>query len=279
MEAHESKYGEKCSTNAPAQCPSSKEFQEHCLSTKGFHAEELCVLAEYAGRVAHDFNNTIQVLLSGVQFVLEDDQSTFSYESHLILNKVIEKLKAEGNRVRHILDFSGGKRKCVKRKASLVNLCSLIEQALEQFKCELGKRAWDPKGQIIFETRLCKNCMVNAGAEEIRNMMMCLLTNSAESMPDGGKISVSAHTMNNSAVLEVTDEGCGVDPKDLIRIFQPYWTTKNDKERGIGLSTVYGLAKALDGAILVDSQIDKGTRISVQLPLSATNKKSIEPKK
>lgn len=261
------------SSREPDDCQSLEQTDEQSFSIKGFQSDDLCMVADYAGRVAHDFNNTIQVLLSGVQFVLEDDQSTFSYESHLILNKVVDKLRKEGERVRHMLDFSGRKRTCVKRKASHVNLCSLIEEVLEHFKCEFEKRMSDRKGQIILETQLCKNCMVSAETEEIRSMMMCLLTNAGESMPDGGKISVSAQTRNDSVVIEVADEGCGVDAKDLIRMFQPYWTTKNDKERGIGLSTVYGLVKALDGTVIANSQIGKGTKISIDLPLSYPKKR------
>ena len=278
LSSHEMDEDVSVSSEEPDDGQSLEQTGENSLSMKGFQSDDLHTLADYAGRVAHDFNNTIQVLLSGVQFVLEDDQSIFSYESHLILNKVVDKLKTEGDRVRHMLDFSGRKRKCFKRKASQVNLCLLIEEVLEHFKCEFEKSVADRKSQIIFETQFCKNCMVSAETEEIRSMMMCLLTNAGESMPNGGKISVCVQTGKDSVILEVADEGCGVDPKDLTRMFQPYWTTKNDKQRGIGLSTVYCLVKALDGTVTANSQIGKGTRISIYLPLSSHNKIAENPR-
>ena len=261
--------------DSPVQTLFENEFTENLSFKNSSQWEELCMVAEYAGKVAHDFNNTIQVLLSGVQFVLEDQQCTFSYESNLILAKVIEKLKAEGDRVRHILDFSGGKGKCVKRKAPPVNLCSLIEEVVERFRNEFEEIGCETTRELVINTRLCSNCTVNARAEDIGQIITCLLTNARESMPDGGQTTISSKIINESVIVEISDEGCGIDPENLTRIFEPYWTTKKDRQRGTGLSTVYGLVRSLDGRVFANSQLGQGARISIELPLSSSNRKGM----
>lgn len=265
----------KKDNDIPAQIPLSKEFPENPPFKNSFQWEELCMVAEYAGKVAHDFNNTIQVLLSGIQFVMEDDQSAFSYESNLILNKVVEKLKAEGDRVRHILDFSGGRGKCVTRKVPPVNLSSLIEEVVESLENGFEKSGYEANRQLAIKTHLCKNCTVNARAENIREIMTCLLTNARESMPDGGQTTVSSKIINESVIVEVSDEGCGIDPNNLTKIFEPYWTTKKGRERGAGLSTVFGLVRSMGGRVFADSQLGQGARVSFELPLSSTNNKGL----
>lgn len=113
---------------------------------------------------------------------------------------------------------------------------------------------------------------------QIRQVVMNLVVNAAESMPGGGPLWIRARRSRNgeALVLEVEDRGSGVAPEAMPRIFDPFFTTKADgaasggtaQGTGLGLTVVYGIVTAHGGTIDFDSPPGQGTRVTVRLPLS-----------
>ena len=234
--------------------------------------ENLECVAEYAGRMAHDFNNTLQILLSGVQFVLDDEQSNFSYESRIILNKVVEKLRSQSDRLGHIRDFSGVRPKFAKTSTDRVDLSEVTAQTLEKFSIQITRAGRCQDTFVDLERKLCPICQVQAAVGSMETIILNLLNNAYESMPEGGVITVTTMVTRDCGLLEICDRGCGIDERDMVRIFEPYWTTKKNKNRGLGLSEVYGLVKALNGSVFTKSKLGQGTTMMIALPLaSSTN--------
>ena len=229
--------------------------------------DQLYWVADYAGRVAHDFNNTLQILLSGVQFVMDDDQSSLSDESRIILNKVVTKLRGASDRIKIIRDFAGDKSKCPKQDVHAADLSLITRQVIELYQ-ELPENPESNKQfDIDFETRLCPTCNVNANAEDLRVIVNNLITNACESISGNGTVGVTTSLSDKFGTLTVHDDGCGIEKDNMIRIFEPFWTTKKGKRHGTGLSTVYGLLRVCGGTILVTSESGKGTEISISIPL------------
>ena len=110
---------------------------------------------------------------------------------------------------------------------------------------------------------------------EFETALVNLVINARDAMPDGGTITVSAHneTLSEEAnageyvAISVEDTGTGIAPDVLGKIFDPFFTTKPiGKGTGLGLSQVHGFAHQAGGTVRVDSELGKGTRITMLLP-------------
>jgi signal transduction histidine kinase len=85
---------------------------------------------------------------------------------------------------------------------------------------------------------------------------------------DGGHIDVGVHLAHDRRVaVSIADDGVGIPQENLGRIFEPFFTTKEGSGTGLGLSITYGIVQKLGGEITVESEVGKGTRFTVLLPL------------
>lgn len=124
-----------------------------------------------------------------------------------------------------------------------------------------------------------------ADAGQVEQVLFHLIVNARDAMPDGGEITLSVSrevvtsprnhrfgiiTPGEWVVLSVTDGGCGMDDQVLARLFEPFFTTKAPGQgSGLGLATVYGIARQLDGQVMVESRPGRGTTISLWAPAVA----------
>jgi CheY-like chemotaxis protein len=145
---------------------------------------------------------------------------------------------------------------------------------------------------IEIERNVQQNCgLVMADPTQIHQIAMNLITNAYHAVEGvGGKILVQLQEIDFAdgdkldatpkkgryAMLSVSDTGCGIDPKAISKIFEPYFTTKpQGKGTGLGLSVVYGIVKEHKGDIRVNSTVDEGTTFNVYLPLMEKATKTI----
>ena len=105
----------------------------------------------------------------------------------------------------------------------------------------------------------------------MKQVFLNLILNSIEAMPNGGTLTVSTNLFSSgdkeSVIICVRDSGCGIPEKDIPHIFEPFYSTK-EKGTGLGLSISYSIIKEHQGEIKVESEIGKGTRFEIELPLS-----------
>lgn len=123
--------------------------------------------------------------------------------------------------------------------------------------------------------------MVRIAPAQVQQIILNLILNARDAIPDGGRITLS--TRNRSASLrgetqarfvelEVHDNGCGMDRETCSRVFEPFFTTKKPgKGTGLGLTTVYGIVKKKGGTIDIESYPGNGTRVRVALPAIDTS--------
>ena len=108
-------------------------------------------------------------------------------------------------------------------------------------------------------------------AQKIKQVLMNLILNARQAMPDGGTLSVRTRWQaeQKRVILSVRDTGTGIEAKNLERIFDPFFTTKGDAQgTGLGLSISYGIVKQHGGEIVVDSTPGKGATFTVRFPLA-----------
>ncbi|HBL54153.1 MAG TPA: two-component system sensor histidine kinase AtoS, partial [Syntrophaceae bacterium] len=106
--------------------------------------------------------------------------------------------------------------------------------------------------------------------EQIRQIIQNMMLNAVQSMPGKGNLSLEIQTVNledkkDYTAIKVTDDGCGIEEKNLKNVFEPFYTTK-EKGTGLGLAIVSRIVDGYGGRIKIESRIDGGTVITVWLP-------------
>jgi signal transduction histidine kinase len=133
------------------------------------------------------------------------------------------------------------------------------------------------KSSIEISTTLAKNPPLCLGDPcQIQEMLINLVDNACNAMPDGGKLTVVTKETEAGLSIRVSDTGSGISGENLARIFSPFFTTrKGSGGVGLGLYVSKHIAEKFGGSIAVDSRIDKGTVFTVNLPNGS--KKMVKP--
>jgi len=228
-------------------------------------------IGNLAGGIAHDFNNILFPITGITELLLDDFQP-----GSAVYQKLEEILKAgqrAGGLVNQILSFS---RQSEKKKVP-VSLQLVLKEVIK-----LG-RSTIPANIEIYSDLQWDCSPVLADPTQMHQIAMNLITNAYHAVEEtNGNIAVTLQEIdvtpdaliNNKlkpgcyAVLNISDSGSGIDPANMERIFDPYFTTKKKgKGTGLGLAVVYGIVTELGGEIKVDSSPEQGTTFSVFLPL------------
>jgi PAS domain S-box-containing protein len=233
-------------------------------------SQKLESLGTLAGGVAHDFNNLLTVINGYSNIVMrglgEEDPARPKIEQIRKAGKQAAELTQQ------LLAFS--RRQITQPRP--VDLNTLLEESGEMFRSLLGENI----ELIIVPGHPLGMVMADPG--QMHRVLMNLLVNARDAMPNGGKVSIRTHTINVTAesrqenpdvtpgptvVLVVSDTGTGMDEQTRGRLFEPFFTTKEPgKGTGLGLSTVYGIVRQSGGWIAVRSAKGSGTSFSIHLP-------------
>ncbi|MHC4715654.1 MAG: PAS domain-containing hybrid sensor histidine kinase/response regulator, partial [Planctomycetota bacterium] len=237
--------------------------------------QKLESLGVLAGGIAHDFNNLLVAILGNADLAL-GDLSDVSPARASVLE--IKKASMRAADLAHqMLAYSGRGRFVV----TAVNLNELVEEMGGLLKVSISKK-------ITLNYTLAGDLPpVEADAAQIRQVVMNLITNASEAIGDEpGIISIRTGVTDADrdylaeaqlgqslpagryVYLQVTDTGCGIDPQNLPKLFEPFYTTKFTG-RGLGLAAVLGIVRGHHGAIKVESQVGEGTSFRLLLSRAA----------
>lgn len=236
-----------------------------------FQTEKLRSLGELAGGVAHDFNNVLAAILGRVQLLRTamraPDAGSRLHNSQIDLAKnldIIEKAALDGTEtIRRIQEFSRARTEG--KHSTPVDLNSIVDDALEFTKVR-WKNMFESQGKQIHVMTMLGNLeKVSGSASELREVMINLINNAADAMPDGGTIRISTFMHRGLVMLKVEDTGTGI-PKEIIgKIFDPFFTTKDISSSGLGLSVSYGIITRHKGTIKVESLAGGGACFTISL--------------
>lgn len=228
-------------------------------------SERLKALGEMAGGVAHNFNNLLQMIMGSGEAALKKLKNGKIRESQEAVQNIVSSAAIGADMVRRIRDFTVQKTEG-DRRTRVFDMGELIAEA-----AQLTRPLWKnvPGGPVY-----CLNCVrglgcyVDANPSEIYEVLVNLIKNGLEAMPDGGALTLSSAVSDGQVRLSVKDQGRGISADQLQRIFEPFYTTKGTLSSGLGLSSSYGIIKKHGGDFQVDSKPGIGSTFTVLLPLA-----------
>jgi two-component system, NtrC family, sensor kinase len=150
-----------------------------------------------------------------------------------------------------------------------ISICSVIDETLKLVGNQMLVSNVEAEKHIP-ENFPC----VHGDYKSLQQVFLNLFINAIHAMPEGGKLSVRGFLSDDDRNLrvEVADSGVGIDPEDIPRIFDPFYTTKDvGKGTGLGLSVTYGILQKHGGGIEVQSEKGRGTTFTIILPAESSN--------
>jgi len=235
-----------------------KQFEEALIRT-----ERLTAVGEMASGVAHNFNNLLQMVMGAGQAALAKLKSGKVGQCGDAIATILNSCERGADIVRRIKEFTDVGAEEVEQARSF-DLAELVQEAVE-----LTKPFWkDLPTFKKYKINLinAKQCFVKGKPSEIYEVLVNLIKNALEAMPQGGCLTISTRSEKGKIHLTVSDTGQGIPEGDLQRIFEPFFTTKGLKSSGLGLSSSYGIVKKHGGEIHVESALGTGARFTVILP-------------
>ncbi len=246
--------------------PESPPPQSQGLATQSLETQSFEILGRVVGGVAHDFNN----LLTGILLYCD------------LLNRDLDSASPLRGYVQEIRKACGHSSGLIQQILSIAQRDPVDARPHSWSDVISGMRSFLLRmlGEQIelitdFDSQASR---VRLSLSSMRQIVLNLLLNARDAMPDGGRITVTARNcrgcagmpaelMDDCIELAVTDEGCGMDATTRAHLFQPFFTTKAEgRGTGLGMATVERIVTEANGSLQVRSEPKQGTRISVRLP-------------
>ncbi len=240
------------------------------LQSKLIQAQKMESVGRLAGGVAHDFNNMLSIIIGNSEIVLEDIEPN----TPLIQNitEIQKAAQRSSDLTRQLLAFA--RKQTISPR--ILDLNVTIEGMLKMLKRLIGEDidlSWQP-GNGLWRTRI--------DPSQVDQILANLCVNSRDAIQNVGKITIETDNIHledsyllqnpdfkpgDYVVLQVSDNGCGMDKETVANLFEPFFTTKDVGEgTGLGMATVYGIVRQNDGFINVYSEIGSGTTFKIYLP-------------
>ncbi len=227
-------------------------------------SQRLSAIGEMASAVAHDFNNSLQVIFSNLDIVLLDKNLPGQIRDYL--ETVKTSASDASARVQLLQRFSGKKQSS--SGYTKIALNKIVEDVIVQAR-PLWKDKQEEKGKEINVVRKFEDILPVLGNDgELRSVIYNLFKNSIEAMPGGGTIEFKTGMIEENVYVEISDTGIGMDEETKTRVFQPFFTTKGfEIGRGLGLSGSYSIIQEHKGELtILNSAPGRGTSFRISLP-------------
>jgi len=222
--------------------------------------EKMSALGELASGVAHDFNNTLAGILGRAQLLLETKDAERLEKG---LNIIIKSARDGAKTVKRIQDFARQRRD---HDFQTVEVRQLLLDAGEITRPRWKNRAEAANINIQLEIRCDHDVRVMGDESELREVLVNLVFNAVDAMPEGGTLTLSANAEGETVDLWCRDTGTGMTEDTRLRIFDPFFTTKDQLGMGLGLAVSYGIIRRHEGNVMVESDIGSGTTFRISLP-------------
>ena len=267
-ETLEQKVGERTRDLASANDRLTAEIAEReRAEARLIQAQKMEAIGQLTGGIAHDFNNLLSVVVGSLDLVLRrcDDESVLR-----LARNALKAAERGANLTGQLLAFSRRQR---------LSPVALDSNTVITGMQEMVARTLGPHVQIEVDLE-CDLWRALADPTQLEVMLLNLAINSRDAMPGGGRITIRTRNVaevpaalatdlepGEYVCITVHDNGPGMAPDVLAHAFEPFFTTKSHgKGTGLGLAQLYGFAKQSGGGARIESELGKGTSVSIYLP-------------
>jgi signal transduction histidine kinase len=228
--------------------------EQQRVEAKLQRVQRMEALGQLAASVAHDFNNLLSVISTSAYLLRE-------HKDGKALDDIEQAAQRAAALTRELVTFGRG----APRPVGVIDLAAIVRSSQGMLARLCGSK-------ISLDVKLpAEPVTVQGSAAQLEQILINLVVNAIAAMPSGGRLVVEVQATARQALLSVADTGVGIDPTLLERIFEPYFTTKPSGEgTGLGLATVYGNVRSLDGEIGVESLVGRGTTFTATFPRTAS---------
>jgi PAS domain S-box-containing protein len=226
--------------------------------------------SEFVSMVSHEIRSPLNSVMAQMKIVLDGLAGELTPKQQEILHRASAKVKSLVSLSSELLDLSRIESGLISQEREQFNLSDILEDQVAFH----GPAAQAKKIFLALEP-LPKLTPVFANRRNMEEVFSNLITNAINYTPEGGRVVVSAAMEGAYLKVSVADNGIGMAPEDLGRIFQRFYRVKNDKTRyiigtGLGLAIVKGIVEAHNGFIRVESAPDRGSTFNVYIPSPGT---------
>ena len=242
-------------------------------------AQKMEAVGQLTGGVAHDFNNILQVIMGSLEIITitlkRGAVDGGNHEARALADRVTATAQRAARSAQRLIErlLAFSRRRPL--APATIDVHALIGEMKELIDRALGE-------SIVFDTLLAADrTLVYADRSQLESVLLNLVVNARDAMPEGGRLVVETTNIDYRAncpadftpgeyvLLNVADTGCGIAREHLHRVYEPFYTTKEAGHgSGLGLSMVYGFVKQSGGHIRIESEVGRGTSVSIYLPES-----------
>ena len=244
--------------------------EKELLEKRLFEAEHLSKVGQLAAGIAHEIRNPLNYISLAIDHLKSEFLSS-SPEKGGELGAIADNIKEEVRKANYmVLNFMNYGRP-LKLRLQRITYPELIDKAMSLMRDRLREQHIEVVREIPEDLPT-----MQVDPELMRNCLCNFITNGAQAMPEGGRITLGAQLDREAGVFLLTfsDQGVGIEPQDLEKVFQPYFTTK-EAGIGLGLAITERIVKEHGGCLEVKSSKGVGTHFTVRLPLNGSPEKII----
>jgi signal transduction histidine kinase len=233
--------------------------ETEALRQQLLQAQRLSSVGALASSVAHEFNNILTTIINYAKLGLKGAADPGQKQA-------FEKILKGGQRAATIVSGMLGFARNQSNRREDTDLVRLVEEVLLLTEKDLSKH------RVQVERRYHARPVVPVVAGQIEQILINLVINARQAMPNGGRLRVDVRETAGMAEARINDTGVGIPPDQLRLIFEPFYTTKDPDEHGhggtgLGLSVCRQIIEQHQGRIRVESVIGRGSTFTVKLPL------------
>lgn len=223
------------------------------------HADRLAIIGQLAAGVAHELNEPLGSILGFAQ--LAKKTPDFPEQADKDIDKIIKASLYAREIIRKLLVFA----REITTQVGMIDMNQVVGEGLFFLEARCQKQ-----GIEIIRSLDSGLPMIEADGSQMHQLLVNLVVNSIQAMPDGGTLTIRTYRSKDHVFLVVRDTGIGMTEKTKSQIFIPFFTTKDVNEgTGLGLAVVHGIVSSHKGRIKVESEPGQGARFEVRFPVAS----------
>ncbi len=220
--------------------------------------EQLAALGQMAATIAHEIRNPLGAVSLNFQFLFHELSEMQKYRN--VFRNIEEGIGRIQNIITGILDYS----RPVKPQRITEHLHAVIDRSVQSVEHEFRSHRMTIEKQYG-----AASDVLSMDIHQIMRVFINLLTNARQAMTDGGRVIIATRSGDHEIIVTVTDTGRGIEPHDLNKVFNPFFTTRTEGS-GLGLAIVYRILEQHDAKISVESALGQGTVFTIRFAQETT---------